>query len=84
MAQIMRTNILQSLLASGDSSHFQNWKHKEMEGKYCPLHKLEYLGFWITGNGIHPLVKKVEATQNLTAPKTHKELHRFIGLVNYY
>ena len=46
--------------------------------------ELEYLGFWITRNGIRPLMKKVEAMQNLTAPKTHKELHRFIGLVNYY
>ena len=23
---------------SGDSSHFQNWKCKDMEGKYCLLH----------------------------------------------
>ena len=25
---------------SGDSSHFQNWKRKDMEGKYCPLHNM--------------------------------------------
>ena len=46
--------------------------------------ELEYLGFWITQNGIRPLMKKVEAIQNLTAPKTHKELRRFIGIVNFY
>ena len=46
--------------------------------------ELEYLGFWITRNGICPLMKMVEAIQNLTAPKTRKELRRFIGLVNYY
>ena len=45
--------------------------------------KLEYLGFWITRNGICPLMKKVEAIQNLTAPKTCRELCRFIGLINY-
>src|SRR5210317_124473 len=46
--------------------------------------KLEYLGYWITRNGIKPLNKKVEAINNLAAPKTRKELRKFIGLVNYY
>ena len=55
-----------------------------VEKSFFAKPELEYLGFWITQNGIHPLMKKVEAIQNLTAPKTHKELCRFIGLVNYY
>src|SRR5210317_491788 len=46
--------------------------------------KLEYLGYWITRNRIKPLNKKVEAINNLAAPKTRKELRQFIGLVNYY
>src|SRR5210317_1941473 len=46
--------------------------------------ELEYLGYWITRNGIKPLNKKVEAINNLAAPKTRKELRQFIGLVNYY
>ena len=46
--------------------------------------QLEYLGYWITRDGIQPLPKKVQAIRDLMAPKTGKELHRFIGMVNYY
>ena len=31
--------------------------------------KIEYLGYWITRNGIQPLPKKVEALQNIAPPK---------------
>ena len=44
----------------------------------------EYLGFWITRNGISPLPKKVEAILNIAPPTNKKQLRRFIGLVNYY
>jgi hypothetical protein len=44
----------------------------------------EYLGFWITRNGISPLPKKVEAIINIVAPTTKKQLRRFIGMINYY
>ena len=46
--------------------------------------ELEYLGHWITRNGIQPVSKKVEAIKNIAPPKTRKELRRFIGIVNYY
>jgi len=46
--------------------------------------ELEYLGYWITQEGIKPLNKKVEAINNLAAPKIQKQLRRFIGMVNYY
>ena len=46
--------------------------------------ELEYLGYWISRQGIQPIAKKVEAIQNIAAPKTKKELRRFIGIVNYY
>ena len=46
--------------------------------------ELEYLGFWITRNGIRPLAKKVEAFLSIAPPTNKKELRRFIGLVNYY
>ena len=55
-----------------------------VEKSFFAKPELEYLGFWITRNGIRPLMKKVEAIQNLTAPKTCKELCRYIGQVNYY
>jgi len=46
--------------------------------------ELEYLGYWITRDGIQPLSKKVEAIKNISPPKTKWELRRFIGIVNYY
>lgn len=46
--------------------------------------QLEYLGYWITRDGIQPLNKKVEAINNLAAPKTRRQLRKFIGMVNYY
>jgi RNase H-like domain found in reverse transcriptase len=45
---------------------------------------LEYLGYWITGNGIQPVTKKIEAILNINTPKTKRELRRLIGVVNYY
>jgi Reverse transcriptase (RNA-dependent DNA polymerase) len=45
--------------------------------------ELEYLGYWITRNGIQPAQEKVAAIQNISAPKK-KELRRFIRMVNYY
>ena len=42
--------------------------------------ELEYLGYWITRNGIRPVTKKVEAIQKLKPPTTRKELRRFFGI----
>jgi hypothetical protein len=46
--------------------------------------ELEYLGYWITRDGIQPVAKKVEAIQHIAPPKTRKELRHFISIVNYY
>src|SRR5687767_729149 len=46
--------------------------------------ELEYLGYWITRNGIKPTSKKVEAILKLTPPTKKKELRQFIGMINYY
>ncbi len=46
--------------------------------------ELEYLGYWITRKGIQPCQSKVTAIQQIAAPKTRKELRKFIGMVNYY
>ena len=45
---------------------------------------MEYLGFWVTRNGIQPINKKVEAIENITPPINTKNMRAFIGLVNYY
>ena len=36
--------------------------------------EIEYLGYWITQDGIQPLPKKVEALQNIAPPKSKKQL----------
>jgi Reverse transcriptase (RNA-dependent DNA polymerase) len=41
--------------------------------------QIEYLGNWITWKGIQPVYNK-----GIKVPKTRKELHQFIGIVNYY
>ena len=46
--------------------------------------ELEYLGCWITREGIQPVTKKIDAIHNIAPPSNKKELRRFIGLVNYY
>ena len=46
--------------------------------------ELEYLGHWITREGVQPLSKKVESISNLAPPTTRKKLRTFLGMVNYY
>ena len=45
--------------------------------------ELEYLGYWISREGIQPMKKKVEAIMNIAEPKNRRELRGFIGTVNY-
>ena len=47
-------------------------------------HKLEYLGYWISRNGIQLLATKVEAIKKLAKPKNRCALRSFIGMINYY
>ena len=44
---------------------------------------IEYLGYWVTRNGIQPLPDKVDAMLKMEEPKK-KQLRAFVGLVNYY
>jgi hypothetical protein len=46
--------------------------------------ELEYLGYWITRNGIKPLAGKVDAMLRIKEPSNRKELRSFIGVINYY
>ena len=47
-------------------------------------HKFEYLGYYVTCDGVMPIAKKVEAIQSLAVPKTRKRLRQFIGMINLY
>lgn len=51
---------------------------------FFAVSEIEYLGYWITREGIQPQPKKVEAIQRLTSPKTKRQLRRFLGMINYY
>ena len=46
--------------------------------------EIEYLGYWVTQNGIQPQVKKVKSILEMEEPQNRKQLRGFIGLVNYY
>ena len=46
--------------------------------------QLEYLGYWITRDGIQPQPKKVQAILNIKPPTNKTQLRSFIGMVNYY
>ena len=46
--------------------------------------EIEYLGYWVTREGVQPMPKKVDAILQMQEPKTKTQLRAFIGLVNYY
>ena len=43
---------------------------------------MEYLGFWVTLNGVKPINIKIEAMTNMELPTSQKEVRQFIGVVN--
>jgi putative transposase len=46
--------------------------------------EIEYLGYWITRNGIQSVHKNIEAIQCVAPPTNKKQVRFFIGLINYY
>ena len=49
--------------------------------------KMEYLGFWVTRNGVKPMNKKVEAIISIKPPNTPKistAFYRRIELIPQY
>lgn len=54
--------------------------------KKCEFHvqETEFLGHWISTEGIHMDQNKVQAIRDWPQPKNVKEVQQFIGLVNYY
>ena len=44
---------------------------------------MEYLGFWVTRDGVRPINRKIEAITNMNLTTSRKEVQKFIGVINY-
>ena len=45
---------------------------------------MEYLGFWVTHDGVNPINKNIEAITNMVPPTSRKEVRKLIGVINCY
>eukprot|EP00804_Cyclotella_cryptica_P008621 CCRYP_007582-RA/>CCRYP_007582-RA protein AED:0.30 eAED:0.30 QI:88/-1/0/1/-1/0/1/0/133 len=53
------------------------------KSSFCAI-ETEYLGYTLTGTGIKPQQKKVQAILVISPPQTVKDLRKFLGMVQYY
>ena len=45
---------------------------------------MEYLGFWVTNDGVKLNNRKIESIDNVNPPTSRNEVQKFIGVINYY
>ena len=66
------------------------WKLREyglkMKREKCDFFKkhLQYPGHRVSEEGFKPLPEKIKSIQNISPPKTAKEVKQFLGLARYY
>ena len=46
--------------------------------------EIAFLGYTVGKDGIRPKDSRVEAIRNFSRPRTHKELKRYLGMLNFY
>ena len=51
---------------------------------YFGAHKLDYLNYHVTRDGVMPIPKTFSAIQSLAVPKTCKQLRQIIGMIKLY
>lgn len=76
LKRVLKTSVLKQLKHG-------NLKLRIDKGKFC-FPEVEYLGHNISNQGILPDSKKLDAVQNMQAPKNSKQLKSFLGLISYY
>ena len=58
-------------------------KLKEVKCNFLKRH-IQYLGHIVSGEGITPLLEKLNTIQKMLPPKTPKEIKQFLDLIGYY
>ena len=56
---------------------------KEVKCNFLKRH-IQYLGHIVLGEGITPLLEKLNSIQKMLPPKATKKIKQFLGLIGYY
>ena len=66
---------------------FSNLKEEgiecNIENSFFGQTEMEYLGLWVTCNGVKPIYIKIEAITNMVPHNARKRLRKFRDVINY-
>ena len=58
--------------------------HLKASKCFVGMYKIDFLGFVVSGDGIHPQDSKVKVINYFKPPRTVRQLRRFLGIMSYY